>query len=238
MADKVYTATFLPVFLVVDTSWSMGDEQPGSTERLIDVANQLVPLIVEKCGQHPTLDQKLRLSLIQFSSAASVAIPLGETDSFRSSIPQLQPQDATDFGAAFELLYTEINDAVPSLRGGRDDYGVYRPTVFFITDGEDNGDSDRRDRAWAALTDPGFKFRPHFFTFGVAEASSKQLGQYKSGRGLVAVTKDPAKAVEGLSDVLGSLVRSIVSSSVGADPTGNIEIPADVFDPDVWDVLD
>jgi uncharacterized protein YegL len=236
MAEKEYQATFLPVFLVVDTSVSMGEEQLGGTGRLIDVANQLVPMIVEKCRQHPTLDQKLRLSLIRFNSDASVVIPLGEADTFASAVPALEPQGNTDFGAAFEVLYTELNSAVQSLR--TPEVGVYRPTAFFITDGYDNGDTNRRDQAWAALTDPGFKYRPNFFTFGVADADTQQLKQYKSGRGLVAVAKDPAKAVESLTEVMGALVRSIVSSSIGGDPTGNIELTADDFDPNDWDLLE
>lgn len=237
MADpSKYTATFLPVFLVIDTSYSMADEQPGTGERLIDIANQLVPMIVEKCKKHPTLDQKLRLSLIKFSSGASVVIPLGEADSFKSSIPQLHPEANTDFGAAFELLYNELNSAVQALKAPQ--IGVYRPTVFFITDGYDNGDTARRDQAWQALVDPNFHYHPNFFTFGVAQANPAELAQFRSGKGLVAVAKDPTKAVDGLSEIMGALVRSIVSSSVGENPTGSPELdPAD-FDPDIWDLLE
>lgn len=231
-----YVARYLPVFLVVDTSASMGFDRADGDRKLIDIANELVPTLVEKCDDYPTLDQKLRLCLIEFNSDAHVVIPLSESESFRTSIPSLTAGGSTDYGRAFARLYEELNAAVQSLAGPK--IGVYRPTVFFITDGADNGKAAQRDQAWNTLVDSSFKFHPNFFTFGVAEAALDDLKSFKSGRGLVAVAKDPQQAVAGLAEVMGQLVRSIVSSSTGEEPTGQIVIDRDQFDPNNWDLLD
>lgn len=236
--EKEYVAKYLPVFLVVDTSASMGWDREAGERKLIEVANELVPTLVNKCDEFPTLDQKLRLSLIEFNSDASVRIALSESDSFRTSVPTLTASGTTDYGRAFARIYDEINVAVPSLAGPK--IGVFRPTVFFITDGEDNGDQGQRDQAWDKLVDPSFKLHPNFFTFGVAEATKglDELKRFKSGHGLVAVAKDPDKAVEGLTEIMNKLVQSIVSSSTGEHPTGNVVLDRDDFDPDNWDLLD
>jgi len=146
---KKYKATYLPVFFLIDVSYSM---LGGGT--LLDAANQLVPGIVEACEKYSVLDQRLRLGLIEFCDEARVVIPLSEIDAFSENIPQLVAKGGTNFAAAFWAVFNEMGVAVESLR--KPEIGIHRPTVFFITDGEDIGDVEERARAWAALSDEVF----------------------------------------------------------------------------------
>ena len=51
---KKYKATYLPVFFLIDVSYSMLEEKPGGGT-LLDAANQLVPGIVEACEKYSVL---------------------------------------------------------------------------------------------------------------------------------------------------------------------------------------
>ena len=82
----MYRATYLPVFFLIDVSYSMRAKNPGGGT-LLDAANQLVPGIVEACERYSVLDQRLRLELIEFHSIAEVVIPLSAIDAFSDNIP-------------------------------------------------------------------------------------------------------------------------------------------------------
>jgi von willebrand factor type A domain protein len=232
--EQRYNQVFLPVFFLVDVSFSM-EQQQSEGGTLLDAVNNLIPDLVEACEKHPTLDQKLRIGLIKFSDTASVSIPLSESDDFSHSIPRLTPEGGTNFAAAFETIFKELTPAIEAIKGPG--IGVYRPTVFFITDGEDIGDKAHREQAWAALSSPSFRYKPNFFTFGVSEAHAADIQQFHLGSGFTAVTRDANKAMTRLSEILNTLVQSIVASSVGDDPTGSLEVKPDDFDPDVWDTF-
>lgn len=232
---KKYKATYLPVFFLIDVSYSMLEEKPGGGT-LLDAANQLVPGIVEACEKYSVLDQRLRLGLIEFCDEARVVIPLSEIDAFSENIPQLVAKGGTNFAAAFWAVFNEMGVAVESLR--KPEIGIHRPTVFFITDGEDIGDVEERARAWAALSDEGFRYRPNFFTFGVGNANLEGIRAFKLGSGFAAATKDPTRAVQRLQEILNTLVSSIVSSSAGDNPTGKIIVDPKTFNSNEWEVDD
>jgi len=217
---KKYKATYLPVFFLIDVSYSMLEEKPGGGT-LLDAANQLVPGIVEACEKYSVLDQRLRLGLIEFCDEARVVIPLSEIDAFSENIPQLVAKGGTNFAAAFWAVFNEMGVAVESLR--KPEIGIHRPTVFFITD---------------ALSDEGFRYRPNFFTFGVGNANLEGIRAFKLGSGFAAATKDPTRAVQRLQEILNTLVSSIVSSSAGDNPTGKIIVDPKTFNSDEWEVDD
>ena len=226
MDESNYDAVYLPVLFAVDNSLSM-------TGPLIDTANELVPAIVELCSNSPVLDQKLRLSLVKFNDDAEGVIPLGEPDSFKDHIPVLVPEGRTTrFSSAFECIREELSSIPDMLQssGVAGKIGIHRPTVFFITDGEDQGNPGETTAAWEALTDPKFPYHPNFFSFGLSEADVDQLKKYHSGKhGFAVNVKNeggPQVAASALKEILTLLIGSIVEGGEGG--TG-ISINAEIL---------
>lgn len=209
----------LPVYIVVDTSASMNahGSSDGTGPRLIDVANEIVPAVVEVCEVRPSVKDRLRLCLISFGSTAQVVVPLGMKDDFVPP-PVLTASGGTNYGEAFRLLRSEIEDGVRALNLGG--YKVFRPAVFFITDGEPIDDPSVRAAAFAELTDPGFPASPHIVMFGVADASPETLKAYINRNGVAVAAKAGADAAEALHEMLDPLVSSIVTSMVGGAAGG------------------
>ena len=87
----------------------MQAKNPGGGT-LLNVANQLVPGIVEACEKYSVLDQRLRLELIEFHSVAEVVIPLSAIDAFSDNIPQLVAKGGTNFAAVFWKIFDEMGN--------------------------------------------------------------------------------------------------------------------------------
>jgi len=203
----------LPAYIVIDTSSSM-DATADSGQKLIDVANEIVPAIIEVCERKPAVKDKLRLSLISFDSTAEVVIPLGCKDDF-VPVPVLSAKGGTNYGAAFRLLRSEIEDGVRALNASG--FQIFRPAVFFITDGEPIDKADDRDAAFADLIDPEFRAAPHIVMFGVADASPETLKAYVNRNGVAVAAKAGADAAEALGTIVTKLVSSIVQSIAGGE---------------------
>lgn len=228
----------LPVYIVVDTSSSMNasGSSDGTGPTLIDVANEIIPAIVEVCEAKPSVKDRLRLCLISFATTAQVVVPLGMKDDF-VPVPVLTAQGGTSYGEAFRLLRTEIEDGVRTLNSSG--YKVYRPAVFFITDGEPIDSGSERQAAFDALTDPGFRASPHIVMFGVADASPETLKAYTSRNGVAVAAKAGVDAAEALGAMLGPLVSSIVLSTAGSgEEMGSFTFAADDLNADLLAVFD
>jgi uncharacterized protein YegL len=225
---------FLPVYVAVDTSASM-NQVTESGQLQIDVANEIVPAIVEVCEERPTVRDKLRLSLVSFNSDAEVVVPLGGKEDFVPP-PVLSASGGTNYGALFKLLRSEIEDGVRALNTGG--FRVYRPAVFMITDGEPNDPEPTRAAAFSSLVDPAFKAAPHVVMFGVADASPSTLKAYINRNGVAVGAKSGADAAEGLKAIISLLVSSIVASTSGDSDHAGFQFDAGDIDSDlltVWD---
>lgn len=215
--------SIFPIFLVIDTSGSMSGER-------IKAAGELVPAIQDVCLENPAVADMLRMGVITFNSRATVYMPFGKPE--ESAVPNLLVTGLTDFGAAFRLLRTEVENAIVSLRadGFRQ---IVRPTAFFITDGVPTDSAADRDKAFAELTDKSFRYSPNVFMFGVGAADLENLSKYRHRKGIAAVAKDTLDAAEGLRKLIPAITQSIVASvSSVNDTTGNAQTIFDVDDLD------
>lgn len=122
----------LPVYLVLDKSYSMADEP-------IDAVNQGVQALVDMLRQDPFALETVFLSVIEFSSDAKQTIPLCDLMTFQP--PVLVPDGATSLGAALKLTADRIQQEVQLSTSSRK--GDWRPLVFVFTDGYANDDLKR-----------------------------------------------------------------------------------------------
>lgn len=219
-----------PVYVVVDCSLSMGGDP-------IKAANDIVPSLLDACVEHVALADMLRFSLITFHTTAVTVIPMGEYD--KTTIPVLQTGGtATHYGAAFREVRSSIDKNIADLKA--QGYKVFRPSVFFITDGEPLGETEaERKAAFADLTDPNRKSHPNILVFGVGkDVSENTLKQYISHKGKAYKTRDGATAADGVRSIIDALVLTLVTSVNNAAAGGSDGIvPSVPVDGDLDEIM-
>ncbi|MBX6169755.1 MAG: VWA domain-containing protein [Thermobispora bispora] len=201
----------LPFYLVCDESYSM--EGPP-----LDAINQELPEIYREIASNPVVADRARLGIIGFSDRAEVLLPLSDLNDVHS-IPQLAPRGGTNYGAAFALLKSTIEQDVQALKQAG--HRPYRPCVFFLTDGQPTYEWHQEYRS---LTDPGFPPHPTILAFGFGDVDATTLQQVATFRAFIANDDiSPAQALrEFAKQLLNSVVQSAVASS--ADPAGGARL--------------
>jgi uncharacterized protein YegL len=201
--------TVLPFYLVLDVSSSMVGEG-------IEAINRALPGLLDEISTNLIVADKTRFCLITFASEAEVALPLCDLSEV-DAMPVLHPSGLTSYAKAFSLLRRTIDDDVMRLRG--EGITVFRPTVFFMTDGNPNGED------WVEphrrLTSPDNAYRPNIMAFGVGNVAVEILGQVATSKAYLAID-DPGTA---LTEFANTLTKSIVRSGEAAD--GHVRVPVE-----------
>ena len=197
-------AQVIPFYLVCDESASMSGAP-------VQAINDSLPELHSEIGSNPVVADKTKFCLIGFSSQAQVLLPLSDLSTI-TSIPGLTASGGTNYGSAFDLLYSTIASDVAQLKAQGDQ--VYRPAVFFLSDGQPGDD-------WSAsyerLTDAGWPLHPNILAFGFGSVHSETLQQIATVRAFIADgTMGPDAA---LREFAASLTQSIVNS--GSRPTSS-----------------
>jgi uncharacterized protein YegL len=200
----------LPFYLVCDESASM-------TGQPIDAINESLPELHEEISTNPVVADKTRFSLIGFSDTAEVILELSDLSDVES-MPGVAAKGTTSYGAAFRLLRQQIEKDVAMLKG--DGHRVFRPVVFFLSDGQPT-DNDWRD-AFAELTEESFSMRPNIVAFGLGDVDEDTVRSVATFRAFVADgTLTPAMA---LREFASSLTKSIVRSGTSDNREGRMTV--------------
>jgi uncharacterized protein YegL len=188
----------LPFYVVCDQSYSMADH--------LDALNDGLTQLHAAVGTDPVVADKTRFCLIGFSGIAEVLQPLCHPSDV-VDLSGLTTRAATSFGEAFTLLRDRIEQDVDELKAA--DYQVYRPAVFFLSDGHPT-DPATWPAAYERLVDPDWSARPNIIAFGIGDADPATIGRIGTfqafmSRGGVS----PAAALHGFAHALTtSVVRS------------------------------
>ncbi len=114
----------LPVYLLLDTSYSMAGEPLTAVEQGVD-------LLLSTLRRDPYALETAHLSVITFDEQARQIAPLTELPLFQA--PSLKAQGTTALGAALTLLAqcirTEVATTTPQTKGD------WKPLIFIMTDG-------------------------------------------------------------------------------------------------------
>jgi uncharacterized protein YegL len=130
----------------------------------------------------------------------------------------------TSYGAAFTLLYDTIVEDVSRLKVTGDQ--VYRPAVFFLSDGRPNDKKWRE--TYQRIIDPGWSLRPNILAFGFGRADPATLQHVATVRAYIADREiGPAAA---LKEFARSLIQSIVNSGSRSAANGSLvlQVPEEV----------
>ncbi|SNY65269.1 vWA domain-containing protein [Paractinoplanes atraurantiacus] len=206
----------LAFYVMVDVSQSM------SYGGALESANEIMPKVADAIDASPMLADIVRFGAMDFSDDARVVLRLGDLRNV-PMIPKFTTRGRTSYAAAFRLLRQEIERDVVQLR--QDNFRVYRPVVFMITDGEPTDEDGELEAAYKELTDPGFKARPNILVFGVGTATKEALDPWvypktgaKAMRSYVArAGVEPKTAIAKATE---ALLGSIVASAQSVDEAG------------------
>src|SRR5512142_2803368 len=115
----------LPIYVLADES--------GSMEDLVGELNAGLASLHAALLAEPMAAAKVRFSIIGFSDTAVLRMHLSDLRR-ETRLPELQCRNRTGYGAAFGMLERQIPADVRRLQA--DGYAVYRPAVFFLSDGQ------------------------------------------------------------------------------------------------------
>jgi uncharacterized protein YegL len=238
----------LPVYLVLDTSASMSVEY-GNDGNAFDAAMTFLPELYDELMHSSSVADKLRVAVITFDEKTAVPVPLSDMEQLKKYAEKLRLNpivpdgNHTYYGEAFRTLRTEIEKGVQQLQA--DGYEVYRPVVFFITDGEPNDKDFARDTSYSELTASSFAYRPNLICVGVGEASKERLKkygassykyneQYTTGNEhVVLVPRDGVSPVKAIHAVIPVLIQSILDVKIPSKESGGVPpttLPDGIFD--------
>jgi uncharacterized protein YegL len=114
----------LPVYLLLDTSGSMGGEP-------IEAVKNGVQIMISSLRGNPQAQETAYISVITFDSSANQIIPLTDLGSFQ--MKEIQATGGTSLGEGLKLLSTCIDNEVAKTTP--ETKGDWKPLVFIMTDG-------------------------------------------------------------------------------------------------------
>jgi uncharacterized protein YegL len=191
--------TIFPVFILIDVSGSMGGAP-------IDAVNQSLPELKTLMETDPAVGESARVALVTFSDTGRTVLDL--CDLAEVSLPYLSIEGGTNLAAGFRAVKDCIERGLRSLPKGTP---LYRPVVFFMSDGEHIAREDWRPAHRALVDRASWKFAPVVVSFGFGDADPvtiKEVGT--KGFSFLAKDIEPAKAVQ---EIMRALLASIVTTS-------------------------
>jgi uncharacterized protein YegL len=213
----------LPGLLVLDVSWSMQHD--------LARFDAVFGKFIRDMRQRTLVSSSAWMGIVTFADTARSDLPLSRIADPNLKIPKLAPRGiGTNFHAAFTEALARLRADLPSL--GKSDHGVrpkvFRPTIYFITDGHSNIGPDWRkplnvikSRSWG----------PNVIAFGFRDADRDVTREIASdGMAYFAADgHDPERMFEQITHVIS---RSVISATVvgeraAADPNVPQAVPID-----------
>lgn len=206
-----------PTYLVIDVSYSM--------EPVMEAMNDMLVEFIYGVAQNPRAADATRVCIISFSNDAITELPLISVQQ-AINIPELKARGGTSFYAALSTLKDSITADLATLRA--EGVRVFRPVVFFVTDGEptDSGDSWR-----AVLRDlqaESFRARPVIIAIGMGASDPDSIREVASSPDTAFISSRDASAIQvigSIGELLLSFNGTLTSSILASQATVEFPIP-------------
>jgi uncharacterized protein YegL len=166
------------------------------------------------------------LSVIAFGGSARTVVPLAPPSEV--VLPTLTMINGTTFGSAFKEYHRAFEADRTRLKA--EGKMVYRPCVFFLTDGEPGDKMDYLQTFRSLLTyDPetkqGNKAFPYIVTFGFREATEKVMKELaypdfgpSRGKWFLAHSNNVGELLRSMTNAIGNTVVSSGKSAAAGTP--------------------
>jgi uncharacterized protein YegL len=209
-----------PVYLVADESDSMHPH--------MDELNAGIASIRRAMMAQPMTAAKIRFTLVSFSGDAIVRMHLVDLRDVTELAP-LTSRDCTNYGAVFDTLRQMVPKDVATLKSQR--YAVYRPAVFFLSDGEPT-DGETWLAAHRSLTDRAVtREAPNVIAFGIGDARSDVIRQVATSPRFAFIATPGIEIGKALAGFFTALTQSLVASTrtdtLTVEPPAGFSIPLD-----------
>jgi uncharacterized protein YegL len=214
----------MPFYVICDVSGSMAPDVAELTKGLSELHRGLL-------GE-PIINDLVLMSVITFNDSARTVVPLAAPEDI--TLPQLpQPVGLTNYSAAFQEYHRAFEADRERLK--REGKRVYRPCVYFLTDGEPT-DQNYLQTYQALLTQATNPAHPYICVFGFRDAGQATIqaiahaeagGPNKWGRWFIggrgqSVGQTLAAMVEVIAN---SILQSARSATIG---TPQVTLPESV----------
>lgn len=199
-------AVAVPGLLVIDCSWSMVDTLAS--------ANAALERFVRKLRQQAMVSGTAWLGIVTFADTARTDLALTRLADPAVALPPLQVRGSgTNFAAAFQEALDRFRADLPGLRNSAEGRRtMYRPTIYFVTDGEHNAATpwepvlaELRSRSW----------RPNIMAFGYRDADPNVIRRIAS-EGMAYFAKSGEDPDSMFEQILTIILRSVISTGVTA----------------------
>lgn len=215
----------MPFYIACDVSGSMVKDMADLQAGLDELRNEVMREVI--------VAELVMLSVITFNHAARTLVPLGAPHEI--TIPGLPPASGT---TSYSAAFRQFHEAFQADLGRYHDRNVYRPCIFFLTDGEPDPD-DNYQRTFQSLlaydkaSEKGNPQYPYVCAFGFRDATRASMEslaypttgpEAKLGRWFIA--REGHKPGELLRAIGPALADSVVQSGLSAlDGTPVVQLP-------------
>ena len=215
--ESVAGQLIMPFYIICDVSSSMTHDMADLNKALADLVSDIM--------RNPVVDDLTMLSVITFGSSAHTVVPLNAPSEI--ALPTLTAGGGTNYGAAFREYHRafEVDRARLKAQGKK----VYRPCVFFLSDGAP-GDSDYKQTfrslfAYDPETKQGNKAFPYVVSFGFRDAPQRVMEELAypdfgkaKGRWFLSRTNKIGELLKSMTSAIGNTVLSSGASASAGLP--------------------
>jgi uncharacterized protein YegL len=204
----------MPFYILCDVSGSMWVDIPALNAGLARLRQDIM--------RDPVVDDLTMLSVITFADTARTVVPLSFPTEVKA--PTLVSGGLTNFGPAFREFHRAFEVDRVRLKG--EGKRIFRPCVFFLTDGEPT-DGDYA-QVFASLlgydpaTKQGNPRYPYVTAFGFREAAAETMAtitypDFGEKRGRYFLAQQGAAISDLLVAIGGAIATSVIGSALSAD---------------------
>lgn len=193
------------MYVVADESLSM---QP-----VVDELNAGLAALHRTLLREPMAAAKVRFTILGFSDDVQVRLSLADLRT-ESALPTLSTRAGTNYGVAFQALADRLPSDVDELKASG--YAVYRPAVFFLTDGQPNDEADWRTHHATLINREVTKAAPNIIACGIGEAQARTIVDIATRDEFAFVATPGTELGLAIAEFSVALTKSIVASARAA----------------------
>ncbi len=190
----------LPFYLVADVSVSMSGKP-------IEALNEALPEVHDAIASDLVVADKTRFSIISFSDTAQVDLPMSDLSDI-TRMPVFTTRGGTSYAQAFTLIRKQIETDVAQLKA--DGFRVFRPALFFFSDGAPTDREAEWKAAVGSVLDKGWSARPNIISFGLGDADAQVIGAI--GTVKTYMTHKDGDSAKAIKEFARKLTQSMVQS--------------------------
>lgn len=191
----------LPVYVVADESASMTP--------VVGELNAGLAALHSALLREPMAAAKVRFTILGFSDDAQVRLSLADLRT-EAALPTLATRGSTSFGAAFRELLARIPQDIAALKA--QGFAVYRPAVFFLTDGQPTDEGWQR--TYEQLTDrDATTAAPNIIACGIGQAVAQTILDIATRPEFAFVATPGTELGLAIAEFSVALTRSVVASA-------------------------